>query len=148
MGVPWPSPRFVDNGNGTISDNLTGLVWLKNSNCFGRRQWTTALTNANTLASGACGLTDGSAAGDWRLPNKNELKSLVNRRQPNPAAWLNSVGFTGVDTSTNGYSYEYYWTSSTQNNTAYAWTSHFGLGVSTYHDKGYNMYMWPVRGWQ
>lgn len=28
-GVPWPSPRFTDNGNGTVTDKLTGLMWLK-----------------------------------------------------------------------------------------------------------------------
>lgn len=32
-GVAWPNPRFTDNNNGTITDNLTGLIWLKNANC-------------------------------------------------------------------------------------------------------------------
>src|SRR5215831_10404550 len=32
-GVAWPTPRFTDNNNGTITDNLTGLIWLKNANC-------------------------------------------------------------------------------------------------------------------
>ena len=31
-GVPWPTPRFTDNGNGTVTDNLTHLIWLKNAN--------------------------------------------------------------------------------------------------------------------
>ena len=35
-GVAWPNPRFTDNGNGTVTDNLTGLIWLKNANCFGK----------------------------------------------------------------------------------------------------------------
>lgn len=30
-GVAWPNPRFTDNSNGTITDNLTGLIWLKNA---------------------------------------------------------------------------------------------------------------------
>ena len=34
-GVASPSPRFSDNGNGTVTDNLTGLIWLKNANCDG-----------------------------------------------------------------------------------------------------------------
>ncbi len=34
-GVVWPIPRFKDNNNGTVTDNLTGLIWLKNANCFG-----------------------------------------------------------------------------------------------------------------
>ena len=31
-GVAWPSPRFVDNGNETVTDNLTGIMWSKNAN--------------------------------------------------------------------------------------------------------------------
>ena len=27
-GVEWPTPRFTDNGDGTVTDNLTGLDWL------------------------------------------------------------------------------------------------------------------------
>ena len=27
-GVPWPDPRFTDNGDGTVTDHLTGLIWL------------------------------------------------------------------------------------------------------------------------
>jgi hypothetical protein len=33
-GVPFPSPRFTDNGDGTVTDHLTGLIWLKNAYCF------------------------------------------------------------------------------------------------------------------
>jgi hypothetical protein len=72
-GVPWPNPRFTNNGNGTITDNLTGLIWAQNQNCFNNVTWATALALANTLASGACGLNDGSIAGDWRVPNVMEL---------------------------------------------------------------------------
>src|SRR5215831_9628931 len=32
-GVALPTPRFTNNNNGTITDNLTGLIWLKNANC-------------------------------------------------------------------------------------------------------------------
>ena len=34
-GVKWPNPRFKDNGNGAVTDNLTKLIWLKNANAFG-----------------------------------------------------------------------------------------------------------------
>ncbi len=34
-GEPWPSPRFIDNGDGTVTDQLTGLMWLQNANIFG-----------------------------------------------------------------------------------------------------------------
>jgi hypothetical protein len=32
-GVPFPIPRFTDQGDGTVKDNLTHLIWLKNANC-------------------------------------------------------------------------------------------------------------------
>ncbi|HXE98165.1 MAG TPA: hypothetical protein VN642_17305, partial [Dongiaceae bacterium] len=32
-GTPWPNPRFTDNADGTVTDNLTGLIWLKNARC-------------------------------------------------------------------------------------------------------------------
>ena len=66
-GVDWPEPRFEDNGDGTITDHLTGLVWLKNAGCAGLMNWYDALTYCNNLAHGSCGLTDGSVAGGWRL---------------------------------------------------------------------------------
>ena len=75
--MAWPSPRFTDNGNGTVTDNLTGLIWLKNASCYGQMPWTNALNVANALASGSCGLTDGSIAGAWRLPNVREMQSLI-----------------------------------------------------------------------
>ena len=34
-GVAWPTPRFTDNSNGTVTDNLTRLIWMKNANAFG-----------------------------------------------------------------------------------------------------------------
>ncbi len=44
-----------------------------------------ALTYANQLSSGQCGLTDGSIASQWRMPNINELESLVDILRSNPA---------------------------------------------------------------
>jgi hypothetical protein len=55
-GVAWPKPRFTDNNDGTLTDNLTGLVWLRNANCNGDISWDGALTWAKTLSHGACGL--------------------------------------------------------------------------------------------
>ena len=59
-----------------VTDNLTGLIWLKNARCVGGTDWENALTWCNTLASGSCNLSDGSSAGEWRLPNINEFSSL------------------------------------------------------------------------
>jgi hypothetical protein len=76
-GAPLPNPRFVDNRNGTVTDRLTGLIWLKNADCFGAVREDVALGLAKTLANGRCGLSDLSKAGDWRLPNIKELQSLI-----------------------------------------------------------------------
>jgi hypothetical protein len=40
-GVPSPNPRFSDTNDGTVKDNLTNLIWLKNAECFGLQTWPT-----------------------------------------------------------------------------------------------------------
>lgn len=143
-GVPWPLPRFTDNANnGTVTDNLTGLMWLKNANCFGGRTWANALNGANTLNSGECGLSDGSVEGDWRLPNVNELESLVHAGQANTATWLNTQGFTNVLA-------HYYWSSTTVvgGSTGYAWGVDMWNGYVFVDCEDYYSYVWPVRAGQ
>jgi hypothetical protein len=100
-GVAWPNPRFTNNGDGTVTDNLTGLIWLKNANCFGGQTWADALTSALGLSSGSCGLTDGSDAGDWRLPNKTELLSLLDYEYSGPA--LSNAAGDGKWTAGNAF---------------------------------------------
>ena len=68
--------RFTDMGDGTIRDNDTGLIWLKNANCLGSMDWYNAMDQAASLADGQCGLEDGSAAGDWGLPTKAEWEAF------------------------------------------------------------------------
>jgi len=123
-GVAWPAPRFVNNGDGTITDSLTGLIWLTSANCLGSTNWATALALVNALASGnsACGLKDNSIAGQWRLPNINELESLIDAANANPALPTGYL-FTNVITSGN------YWSSTTYDgNTSSAWAIRFSDG--------------------
>jgi hypothetical protein len=98
-------PRFTDNGQGQITDNLTRLVWLKNMDCVGLVDWQGALDFANTLADGKCGLTDGSVAGNWRLPNVNELTSLLDLENAGPTLPADNP-FPNVQNDS-------YWTSTT-----------------------------------
>lgn len=138
-GAAWPATRFTDQANGTLRDNLTGLVWLKDANCFGAQAWSTALTSSNNLASGACSLADSSTAGQWRLPNRKELLSLVNRQQANNATWLGTQGFSNVQTIE-------YWTSTSYSGAAnYKWYLQQQYGYSYFTDATVTFAVWPVR---
>ena len=145
-GVEWPNPRFTDNGDGTITDNLTGLMWLKDGNCFGGKTWQEALDavadlNANPGNYSCGGYT--AAYNDWRLPNVNELESLINAEEPNMAVWLNDQGFMNVKSG-------YYWSSTTYALATFdAWivpmdSGDVGLDFKDYH----YFYAWPVRAGQ
>ncbi len=138
-GMAWPDPRFVDNADGTVTDRLTGLVWLKDASCFGLSIWNQALLDCSGLASGACGLTDGSSPGDWRLSNLDELLSLLDRSQTAPALPSGNP-FTGVQTST-------YWSSTTSAaSNGSAWFVFLDDGYSDFNPKDTAYYVWPVRG--
>ena len=140
-GVSSPSPRFTDNGDGTVTDNLTGLVWLKNANCFGAGNWYDALTACNTLNSGECGLTDDSVEGDWRLPNKRELISITDDSRYNPVL-PSGHPFSSVQNTV-------YWSgTSYAGNTNNAWNVSMPYGEVGKANKFDNptYYAWPVRG--
>ncbi|MCK5015296.1 MAG: DUF1566 domain-containing protein, partial [Candidatus Omnitrophica bacterium] len=140
-GVAWPEPRFEINGDGTVTDYLTGLIWLKNANCAGYMNWNNALTYCNNLASGSCGLTDGSAAGDWRLPNRKELLSLIDYSRHQPALPQGHL-FDNVQSA-------YYWSATTDaGSTNGAWYVRMSYGVVGNLSKSYNFYVWPVRAGQ
>lgn len=128
-GVGLPYPRWIDNGNGTLIDTLTGLVWLKVANCIDD-SWDNALARVQALASGQCGLTDGSKPGDWRVPNRNEMQSLEDRMVNNEADFMNAMYvWKGSGTVyrepifTSFVSDAYYWTSTTDAaNPSEAWS--------------------------
>ena len=134
-GVGWPNPRFVDGAGpeiDCITDKLTGLMWPKNGFSSGLNIWTNALAYANNL--NLCGQTD------WRMPNVNELESLINAESKyGTATWLNANNFL-VSSSSN------YWAStSVAGNLAAAWYVSFGSGYVGYDLKTANNYVLPVR---
>ncbi len=166
-GVAWPDPRFTDNSNGTVTDNLTGLIWLKNAQCSdeaggvtpssGKLDWADALTWCNAMKNGKCGLTDSSVVGDWRLPNARELYSLIDLRYSNPAVSNRAgdgkgnkdVADPDGDPFNNLKTDDYYWTSSTfADDTSYAWYVHLNGGYVYSDDKTYTYYVLSVRGGQ
>ena len=135
------APRFTDNLNGTVTDHLTGLIWLRNANCFGARSWTSALADANGLADGSCGLSDGSVPGDWHLPNVRELHTLVDYGEYNPSL-VAGHPFLGVQS-------DLYWTSTTYENAwQYAWFVTLNAGRVYRELKTTTYFVLPVRGGQ
>jgi len=133
------SANFTDNGDGTVTDYQTGLIWLKNANCFGWGNWSSALSDCNSLASGSCGLSDGSSAGDWRLPNFNELRSLFDPGLSSPYLPAGHP-FTAVQSGG-------YWSGTTYASYTYrAWYVGVHDGYVYYWGKTGTNYVWPVRG--
>lgn len=98
-GVDWPDPRFTDNGDGTVTDHLTNLMWQQDADAIGQQTWADAVSACNSLT-----LAD---YGDWRLPNVLELESLAKLGEADLAAWLNSNGFQNFSGTNN------YWSSTT-----------------------------------
>ncbi len=141
-GVSSPNPRFTDNSDGTVTDNLTGLIWLKAANCFSTRNWATANTDANGLANAFCGLSDGSTAGDWRLPNLNELESLIDAGESSPAL---PTGHPFSSVQADGY-----WSATTYApNSIIAWIVGMVNGSVDVSLKSSDVsYVWPVRAGQ
>jgi len=97
---------FVDNGDGTITDNATGLMWQQTDDGTSR-DWEDALAYAENLT-----LANYS---DWRLPNAKELQSIVDyTRCPDitnsPAINPMFTTTTINDPDGNAGQYPYFWT--------------------------------------
>lgn len=153
-GVVWPLPRFSDNGNATMTDHLTGLIWSKDANAPGSAPaacpnagssmtWPAALDFVSCLNAG-----NFAGAGDWRLPNLNELESLVHAGVSNPSAWLNASGFSQVQSGP-------YWSSTNDDSDpktqvpseVNAWDVDLATGdLSLPSNKTFLRAVWPVRG--
>ena len=154
-GVGWPFPRFVNNGDGTATDKVTGLTWLLDANCIatnypgfdndynsgdGAVTWQHALDFVSGINGGTYPLCKAGYT-DWRLPNIKELESLRDFSQYNPAlpGWLTLIV---INVQPN-----YYWSSTTYAGyTYYAWLVNMYSGNVHYDYKDYFFYVWPVRG--
>lgn len=99
--------NFVDNNNGTITDNATGLMWQQADDGT-MRNWENALSYCENLSLG--GHTD------WRLPNAKELHSILDyNRCPDftNSAAIDPLFTCSTFNNPNGVSnYGYYWTGS------------------------------------
>ena len=105
---------FVDNGDGTIIDSSTGLMWMQADNGTGVI-WEDALSFAENL--------DFAGRDDWRLPNAKELQSIVDyTRSPTTtgsAAIDPLFDCTQIIDEAGNPNYAFYWTSTTHIN----WTT-------------------------
>jgi hypothetical protein len=152
--------RFLDMQDGTVKNMRTGLVWLKNANCTdtvagidkssGTLLWIDAETWSSGVADGACGLTDGSGAGDWRLPTKEELQGIGT--DPS-ATWNSGYPPASIIWTIPGAPFFNVSTSNYWSKTVYTEFEDFRWGVSmlggqTYFGEkdAYSFYyVWPVR---
>jgi len=138
--------NFIDNGNGTVTDTDTSLMWQKAANLGGAYTWQQALfycenlilnndgewTNATPNASGV-------KYDDWRLPNRNELQSLVDyeRYKPSIDPIFNLDLGSNLDWSSTTYA----------DDPLSAWGVTFYYGfVNGYNKSGYPCLMRAVRG--
>ena len=135
-GRPWPQgERFEPLPGGAVRDRLTGLVWSGDANPFDfPLPWQEALDRiAGLNAEGYLGHHD------WRLPNRRELRSLMDyaaRRPALPAGHPFRNVFLG-----------WYWTSTTAAiHPAYAWYVHLDGARMFYGRKDQEYLAWPVRG--
>ncbi|NER83568.1 MAG: DUF1566 domain-containing protein, partial [Leptolyngbya sp. SIO1D8] len=117
-GEPYGSNDFVNNQDGTVTDNATDLMWLQDDNGVAI-DWENALTYADGF----------SFAGydDWRLPNIKELQSLVDYAGVYPAIDTSYFNITDDDS--------YFWSSTSayfspqSPNYYYGWYVAFGYAV-------------------
>jgi hypothetical protein len=162
--------KYAAIGDGTVQDCQTGLIWLQNANCtdtsnnitpdiHGQLSWSDAMKWVAGLygdgsGSTVCSLSDGSSAGDWRLPTKTEWMTMIayayKTKHYSSPALTNDAGtapwssgpssFTSVQT--------FYWTSTTYlGNTVSpaAWFVNMYTVGMAWRDKTDPGFVWPVR---
>ena len=107
-------PFYLNNGNGTITDTITGLMWQQVDG--GEMTFDKATTYANDLVLGGFS--------DWRMPTVLELHSILHLDKNNPA--LNTIYFTSPTA-------QYWWSGQKQvNDATKAWCANAGGGVGNH----------------
>ena len=138
----WPNSRYRIQGDGTVIDTRTGLMWMQcsldqtyeasDNSCSESTigyTWQAALAEASGYSF--------SDYDDWRLPNRQELSSLVAYDRYSPS--INSDVFPNTISS-------YYWSSSpTSDSSGYAWGFSFSDGDDIYVWRADSYYVRLVR---
>ena len=89
---------YTDNGDGSVIDNITGLVWEKSPSA-------TACSGSGTCTQLQAASYCAAKNAGWRLPTRLELVSLIDFTIAPPGPTINQTFFPGTSSS------EYYWTS-------------------------------------
>jgi|GEM_PF-434895 len=146
QGASWTSPRFIvssGSASNCVADQMTGLTWLRNPSAT-PMNWTNAINYCEDL-DGADGR---GGYNDWRLPNINELLSLIDVRYDYPAIgnsfgdgqWSENNPFNGIQSDA-------YWSSTTYSGSSNkARIANFGEGVMSHDLKTLSRYVFAVRG--
>ncbi len=100
--------RFTDNGDGTITDSATGLMWQQSDNGNGLN-WEDSLKYAENFEL--------ASFDDWRLPNAKELQSIIDYTRSvqttNSAAIDPIFGISEIEDPEGEKQYPYFWTGTT-----------------------------------
>ena len=129
---------FVDNGDGTVSDNATGLMWSQDDSGEGL-DWEAALAYAEAATT--------AGYDDWRLPNAKELQSIADYSGVLPAIDTSVFNLTELTNIKGQTDYPFYWSSTSnpvessddevENSSVYAWV--LAAGYNTDPD-GYDLH--------
>ncbi len=129
---------FVDNGDGTVSDNATGLMWSQDDSGEGM-DWEAALAYAEAATT--------AGYDDWRLPNAKELQSIADYSGVLPAIDTSVFNLTELTNIKGQADYPFYWSSTSNpvegsdgevdNSSVYAWV--LAAGYNTDPD-GYDLH--------
>ncbi len=143
-GHPAPANHLVDNNDGTVTDTVTGLMWQK---CNIGQEWNAAtgqcegnaLEYAWQYALLKCDELELAGYDDWRLPDRNELQSLMDYDCSSPLIDRSIFPDTERD---------FYWSSTTfaQNFNNASRVDFGGGGILNRYFKHYGSYVRAVRG--
>ena len=140
---------FTNNGNGTVTDNNTGLMWEVKGAADGIPDSLNPNDADNTYAwADAQGAIDELNAmnyaghSDWRLPTPDELGTILDLSKQAPEHAIDKIFFTNCQPGN-------YWTSATYaGDLTMAWVFNFQTASDDFLDKANNFFVRAVRGGQ
>ena len=134
LGIVPKDPRYIDNGDGTVTDKFTNLMWVQDAQLLSGMDWYEAIDVCNNLI-----LADKD---DWRLPNVREMHSLIDYGYDNPCLtdghpFINVPAYPGI-----------YWTSTTRpvNELEAYYIPIVNGAINGANKLDHLWFAWPVRG--